>query len=284
MNLPLQSIRRASFGVLIVLASPAAAILSPSIMIVAFWTICDLSGLIIVPLTSAIFSARAVRAKMDNARASVILSFIVFALVLAFYQNRGFAIERGVIGFAWSQIKFVDNNVDERGGRHGQKNSQQTKHRRRRERKEQDVDRVQLHLFAKHAWDKNIQLDLVNQYDYGKSQPEFCGAHAQGDQQNRNGNEKCANGRKKLAKKRKHAKNKCRLHADQPKQRAYGDAGDYAIDGDSARPRSHLSHQSRECAMGLLAITIRYEREIGNDDRPGTCLDKNEQECGENDA
>ena len=124
----------------------------------------------------------------------------------------------------------------------------------------------------------------VNENDDGQGQPEFCRAHAQGDQQDRNGNEKCANGRKKLAKKREHAKDKCRLHADQPKQRADGDAGDCTIDGDSARPRNHLSHESRECAMGLLAITIRREREIRGDERPGIGQYKNEQEHGENGA
>jgi hypothetical protein len=44
----------------------------------------------------------------------------------------------------------------------------------------------------------NVQLDLVNQYDDAKGEPEFCGAHAQRDQQDRNEHEKCANVRKKL--------------------------------------------------------------------------------------
>jgi hypothetical protein len=160
--------------------------------------------------------------------------------VLAFDQRGCFAIERGVIGLARSQIKFVDDNVDERGGRHGQKNSEKAEHCGGRKGEEQNVDRMQSHLFAKHARHKNILLDLVNQHDYGEGQPEFCGAHAEGNQQDRNRNEKCADGRKKLPEKREHAKDKCRLHADQPKQRAYGDAGDCTIDGYSARPRSHF--------------------------------------------
>ena len=57
---------------------------------------------------------------------------------LPFDQRGCLAIERGVIGFARSQIKFVDNDVDERGGRHSQKNPEQSEHRRGCERKEQD--------------------------------------------------------------------------------------------------------------------------------------------------
>ena len=61
-------------------------------------------------------------------------------------------------------------------------------------------------------------------------------------------------------------------------------AGDDAIDGDPARPGDHLSHQSREGAMGLLAITIGRQREIRSYERPRTDQDKNKQQHCENEA
>src|SRR4030095_799833 len=76
MNLPLQSIVRPSFAALIVFASSVAAILSPSMMIVAFWTICEGPGLIIVPLIRAIFSARTGGPEINRAIASAIFDFI----------------------------------------------------------------------------------------------------------------------------------------------------------------------------------------------------------------
>lgn len=44
--------------------------------------------------------------------------------LLPFHEGGCLAIERGVIGVMWPQIKFVDNDVDERGRRHSQKNSE----------------------------------------------------------------------------------------------------------------------------------------------------------------
>src|SRR5262245_18088284 len=83
MNLPLQSITCASLGTLTVFVSPAAATLSPSIMIVAFWEIWEFAGLISVPLISAIFSALADKDAIDKtiaARNLVFLFITVFRL------------------------------------------------------------------------------------------------------------------------------------------------------------------------------------------------------------
>jgi hypothetical protein len=52
-----------------------------------------------------------------------------------------------------------------------------------------------------------------------------------------------------------------------------------------ATPRAHaviLSHESRECAVSLLAITIGREGEIRGDEWPGIGQYKNEQEHSEN--
>src|SRR5262245_21258656 len=90
MNLPLQSIGRASLGILIAFASPAAATLSPSIMIVAFWEICELAGLISVPFISAIFSACADKDAINKtiaARNLVFLFTVSSRLLYAFHLN-----------------------------------------------------------------------------------------------------------------------------------------------------------------------------------------------------
>src|SRR5436190_1825222 len=79
-------------------------------------------------------------------------------------------------------------------------------------------------------------------------------AHAQRDQQNRKGNEKCANVRQELTEKCEYAEDQRRLHPDQPKQHANGNSGYYAVDGDAAGPCDHLSHQSLQCAVRLLTI------------------------------
>ena len=73
---------------------------------------------------------------------------------------------------------------------------------------------MQSHFFAEHAGHENIQFDLVNQHNNADGEPELGRAHAQRDQQNGNGNEKCANVRKKLAKEREHAEDECRLYSD----------------------------------------------------------------------
>src|SRR6266567_3162635 len=199
MNLPLQSTTRVCGGKTF---GPIAAIRSPSItrVLFIFGSIISISapGRINVPPVSAIFSPCAASTKIDHARASAIFSFIEKRFTLGFtqcklptqtpvlpgaslfslYQSGRFPIERGVIRVARSQIKFVDDNLDQRGSRHCQKNSEPPEHCRGGERKEQDVDRMQSHLFAKHTRHKNIQFDLVNQHDYAERQPEFCCAHA----------------------------------------------------------------------------------------------------------
>src|SRR5207244_8397106 len=76
--------------------------------------------------------------------------------LLAFYQRRGFAIKSGVIEFARLQIKFVDHDLHQRRSWDSEKNSQQPKHGGGRKSKEQDIDRMQSHLFAQHAWHKNV--------------------------------------------------------------------------------------------------------------------------------
>src|SRR4029453_2165221 len=76
MNLPAQSITRASFGALTVFALPAAAILSPPITTVAFGNTLPSAGLITVAPTSVIFSAWAASAKIESAQANAILGFI----------------------------------------------------------------------------------------------------------------------------------------------------------------------------------------------------------------
>src|SRR5919106_4362416 len=188
MNLPLQSITRAPFGAVIVFASPAAAILLPSTTIVAFWTICEVPGLISVPLTNAIVSACAVSAKIDNATASAALNFIgkrfTFDFsqcklsrlslgmragsalpkrsLLSFYQGRCFTIDRGVIRLARSQIKFVDGNLDKRRNGNGQDGADETEQGCGCEGKEQDVDRVQSHFFAKHERNQQVCFDLLD--------------------------------------------------------------------------------------------------------------------------
>src|SRR5713101_7458629 len=74
MNLPLQSIGLEPVGAVVSLRHPA--IRSPSITKMSFLNILPSAGLITVPPTREIFSACAAVAKIDSARASVILSFI----------------------------------------------------------------------------------------------------------------------------------------------------------------------------------------------------------------
>src|SRR5437773_4101183 len=76
--------------------------------------------------------------------------------VLSFYQSRRLAIDRSVVGFARPQIEFVDANLEKRGSRHGKNHSEQPEHCPRRKCEEQDVDRVQPHLFAEHARNKEV--------------------------------------------------------------------------------------------------------------------------------
>ena len=73
---------------------------------------------------------------------------------------------------------------------------------------------MQSHFFSEHARHQNIQLNLVNQHNHPERKPEFCGAHAQRDKQDGNGNEKCADVWQKLTEKSQYAEDERRLHAD----------------------------------------------------------------------
>ncbi len=96
------------------------------------------------------------------------------ASLFAFYHRCCFAIDCRVIRPARLQIKFIDYDLHQRGGGDSEKNSEQPEHRRGRQRKEQDVDRMQPHFFAENARHKKIQFDLINHHDHAESQPEFC--------------------------------------------------------------------------------------------------------------
>src|SRR5215471_12937031 len=143
---------------------------------------------------------------------------------------------------------------------------------------------MQSHFFAEHARHKNIQLNLVNQKDDPERQPEFYRTHAQRDQQNGNGNEKRTDVWKELTQKREHAEHERGLHANQPKRHTYGQTGDDAIDGDATRPCSHLSHEPRESAVRLLAITVGNKCQIRSHEWSWIGQYENEQQNGKHDA
>jgi hypothetical protein len=61
---------------------------------------------------------------------------------LSLNQRCGLFIERSVIRFVGLQVKFVYHDLHQRRSRDGEKNSQQPKHGRGGEGKEQDIDRM----------------------------------------------------------------------------------------------------------------------------------------------
>ena len=54
---------------------------------------------------------------------------VALTSTLPFYYSRCFAIDRSVIGFARSQIKFVGGNLEKRGSRHGKNHPEKPEHR-----------------------------------------------------------------------------------------------------------------------------------------------------------
>src|SRR6266566_1030905 len=128
MNLPLQSITRARAGLIF---WPIPAMRSPSILTSVF---------------------------VDGSRTSFRAGSISVApvSVLSFHQSRCFAIDCGIIGVTRSQIKFVDSNLEKRRSRHGKNHPEKPEHCPGRKCEEQDVDRVQSHLFAEHARNKEV--------------------------------------------------------------------------------------------------------------------------------
>src|SRR5438874_12969618 len=140
MNLPAQStVRPPNF--ITILA--AIFVMRPlSTKTVALRVIFPSAGFLTVPPMSAMCSARAASAKTDNAKANAILSFmqtwqntnepvisVALTSTLPFYYSCCFAIDRSVIGFARSQIKFVGGNLEKRGSRHGKNHPEKPEHR-----------------------------------------------------------------------------------------------------------------------------------------------------------
>ena len=104
--------------------------------------------------------------------------------------------------------------MNQRRSGNSEKNPEKPEELGSRQGKEQNIYRMQSHFFTEHARHQNIQLNLVNQHDHPKREPEFCRTHAQRDQQDGNRNQERADIWQKLAEKREHAKDERRLHAD----------------------------------------------------------------------